>query len=151
VLSDSGQVTEIHEDNGIMMGKVNFGASRRTSASLMCPKSPWEITRSSTWDSRSIALTRKSARATLKMFEELGVLNEELEVPMKYMNEFRDGATAQRLAQEIRQITTRPWAIMEVCAAQTHSIIRNGIDQLLPEEIELIHAPVDRYASRLWS
>jgi hydrogenase expression/formation protein HypD len=60
---------------------------------------------------------------------------------MKYMNEFRDGATAQRLAREIRQITTRPWAIMEVCGGQTHSIIRNGIDQLLPEEIELIHGP----------
>jgi hydrogenase expression/formation protein HypD len=60
---------------------------------------------------------------------------------MKYMNEFRDGATARRLAQEIRQITTRPWAIMEVCGGQTHSIIRNGIDQLLPEEIELIHGP----------
>jgi hydrogenase expression/formation protein HypD len=60
---------------------------------------------------------------------------------MKYMNEFRDGATAQRLATEIRQITTRPWAIMEVCGGQTHSIIRNGIDQLLPEEIELIHGP----------
>ena len=60
---------------------------------------------------------------------------------MKYMNEFRDGAIAQRLATEIRQITTRPWAIMEVCGGQTHSIIRNGIDQLLPEEIELIHGP----------
>jgi hydrogenase expression/formation protein HypD len=60
---------------------------------------------------------------------------------MKYMNEFRDGAVAQRLATEIRQITTRPWAIMEVCGGQTHSIIRNGIDQLLPEEIELIHGP----------
>ncbi|MGA3188526.1 MAG: hydrogenase formation protein HypD [Bryobacteraceae bacterium] len=60
---------------------------------------------------------------------------------MKYMNEFRDGAIAQRLASEIRNITTRHWAIMEVCGGQTHSIIRNGIDQLLPEEIELIHGP----------
>jgi hydrogenase expression/formation protein HypD len=60
---------------------------------------------------------------------------------MKYMNEFRDGAVAQRMASEIRRIVTRPWAIMEVCGGQTHSIIRNGIDQLLPEEIELIHGP----------
>ncbi len=60
---------------------------------------------------------------------------------MKYLNEFRDGELSQKLAQDIRQITTRPWALMEVCGGQTHSIIRNGIDQLLPEEIELIHGP----------
>lgn len=60
---------------------------------------------------------------------------------MKYLTEFRDGALAQRLAAEIKAITTRPWAIMEVCGGQTHSILRNGIDQLLPQEIELIHGP----------
>ncbi|HNV76174.1 MAG TPA: hydrogenase formation protein HypD [Gemmatimonadaceae bacterium] len=60
---------------------------------------------------------------------------------MKYLTEFRDGAIAQRLAAEIRAMTTRPWAIMEVCGGQTHSILRNGIDQLLPSEIELIHGP----------
>src|SRR5215467_4159882 len=60
---------------------------------------------------------------------------------MKHVSEFRDGDLAARLAREIRQITTRPWAIMEVCGGQTHSIIRNGIDQILPKEIELIHGP----------
>lgn len=60
---------------------------------------------------------------------------------MKYLTEFRDGAKAQRLAEEIRKHTTQPWAIMEVCGGQTHSIIRNGIDQILPEAIELIHGP----------
>jgi hydrogenase expression/formation protein HypD len=60
---------------------------------------------------------------------------------MKYLDEYRDPELAQRLFAEIRRITTRPWAIMEVCGGQTHSIIRNGIDQLLPEEIELIHGP----------
>jgi hydrogenase expression/formation protein HypD len=60
---------------------------------------------------------------------------------MKYLNEFRDGETAQRLFREIARITTRPWALMEVCGGQTHSIIRNGIDQLLPPGIELIHGP----------
>ena len=60
---------------------------------------------------------------------------------MKYLTEFRDGAIAQKLAAEIRQMTTRHWAIMEVCGGQTHSIMRNGIDQLLPSEIELIHGP----------
>lgn len=60
---------------------------------------------------------------------------------MKYLDEYRDPELAARLFEEIRRITTRPWAIMEVCGGQTHSIIRNGIDQLLPREIELIHGP----------
>jgi hydrogenase expression/formation protein HypD len=60
---------------------------------------------------------------------------------MKYLTEFRDGAVARRIADEIHQHTTRPWAIMEVCGGQTHSILRNGIDQLLPSGIELIHGP----------
>jgi hydrogenase expression/formation protein HypD len=60
---------------------------------------------------------------------------------MKYLTEFGDGEMARNLAREIRSITTKPWALMEVCGGQTHSIIRNGIDQLLPPEIELIHGP----------
>jgi hydrogenase expression/formation protein HypD len=60
---------------------------------------------------------------------------------MKHLVEYRDADTAKRLAAEIRRIVTRPWAIMEVCGGQTHSIIRNGIDQLLPSEVELIHGP----------
>ncbi len=60
---------------------------------------------------------------------------------MKYLDEFRDPALARKLFDEIRAVTTRHWAIMEVCGGQTHSIIRNGIDQLLPDEIELIHGP----------
>ncbi len=60
---------------------------------------------------------------------------------MKYLTEFRDGDTARRLADEIARSVTRPWAIMEVCGGQTHSIIRNGIDQILPDEIQMIHGP----------
>lgn len=48
---------------------------------------------------------------------------------------------ARRLAAEIGRIATRPWAIMEVCGGQTHSIIRNAIDALLPPGVELIHGP----------
>ena len=60
---------------------------------------------------------------------------------MKYLDEFRDGEKAKRLAAEINRIVTKPWSIMEVCGGQTHSIIRNGIDQILPNEIEMIHGP----------
>jgi hydrogenase expression/formation protein HypD len=60
---------------------------------------------------------------------------------MKYLDEFRDPELARNLLDEIDALTTRNWAIMEVCGGQTHSIIRNGIDQLLPEKVELIHGP----------
>ena len=60
---------------------------------------------------------------------------------MKYLDEFSDPVLAKRLFDDIRAITTRPWALMEVCGGQTHSIIRHGIDQLLPDGIEMIHGP----------
>jgi hydrogenase expression/formation protein HypD len=60
---------------------------------------------------------------------------------MKYLNEFRNGEIAKRMAREIWQVATRPWKIMEICGGQTHSIIRNGIDQMLPPGIEMIHGP----------
>jgi len=60
---------------------------------------------------------------------------------MKYLDEFRNADVAKKLADDIHRITTRPWAIMEVCGGQTHSIIRNGLDQILPSGIELIHGP----------
>jgi hydrogenase expression/formation protein HypD len=60
---------------------------------------------------------------------------------MKYIDEYRDGDTARRYADAIHAITTRPWSIMEVCGGQTHSIVRFGLDELLPQAITLIHGP----------
>lgn len=60
---------------------------------------------------------------------------------MKYLDEFRDPALAAGILDEIRARTTRQWHVMEVCGGQTHSIIRHGIDQLLPDQITLIHGP----------
>ncbi len=60
---------------------------------------------------------------------------------MKYLDEFSDPDIARRLLSEIHAATSESWAIMEVCGGQTHSIIRHGIDQLLPEGIEMIHGP----------
>ncbi len=62
-------------------------------------------------------------------------------MPMKYIDEYRDPQLALKLLEEIRRKTTRHWTIMEICGGQTHSIIRNGIDQLLPDTIELVHGP----------
>ncbi|MCW2524328.1 MAG: hydrogenase formation protein HypD [Frankiales bacterium] len=60
---------------------------------------------------------------------------------MKYLDEFSNPDLARRLLDQIHQAATRRWAIMEVCGGQTHSIIRHGIDQLLPDEVEMIHGP----------
>jgi len=60
---------------------------------------------------------------------------------MKYIDEYRDPGLALRLLEEIRRTATRQWTIMEICGGQTHSIMRNGIDQLLPDTIELVHGP----------
>ncbi|MFC0597850.1 hydrogenase formation protein HypD [Streptomyces palmae] len=60
---------------------------------------------------------------------------------MKYIQEFNDPDLARRLLEDIHATATRPWAMMEVCGGQTHSIIRHGIDQLLPDTVELIHGP----------
>jgi len=60
---------------------------------------------------------------------------------MKYIDEYRDPQLAQSLAAEIRQRTTRPWVLMEICGGQTHTLMRYGIAELLPPELELVHGP----------
>jgi hydrogenase expression/formation protein HypD len=64
-----------------------------------------------------------------------------MEIRVKYLDEYRDGKIAAKLVDEIRRIQTHRWVIMEVCGGQTHSIVKNGIDHLLPEGIELVHGP----------
>ena len=60
---------------------------------------------------------------------------------MKYLDEYRDGGIAAGIVAEMRRIQTRPWVLMEVCGGQTHSIVKNGIDHLLPPGVELVHGP----------
>ena len=60
---------------------------------------------------------------------------------MKYIDEYRQQELADGLAKEIRRTVTRPWVLMEVCGGQTHSIVKYGIDYLLPKEVELVHGP----------
>jgi len=60
---------------------------------------------------------------------------------MKYLEEYRDPEVAAGLLREIRRVVRSPWVIMEVCGGQTHSIVRYGIDRMLPGEIELVHGP----------
>jgi hydrogenase expression/formation protein HypD len=60
---------------------------------------------------------------------------------MKYIDEYRDPAQAQAYAAEITKLATRKWTLMEVCGGQTHAIVKFGIDQLLPDNVELVHGP----------
>jgi hydrogenase expression/formation protein HypD len=60
---------------------------------------------------------------------------------MKYVDEFRDRESAQKLADAIAQAVRRPWTIMEVCGGQTHTIVKYGIDEVLRPGVELVHGP----------
>jgi hydrogenase expression/formation protein HypD len=60
---------------------------------------------------------------------------------MKYLDEFRDRNAAKKLSAEIHSLVRKPWTVMEICGGQTHSIMKYNIEELLPEEITLIHGP----------
>jgi hydrogenase expression/formation protein HypD len=60
---------------------------------------------------------------------------------MKFIDEYRDGEPARRIALALKKITTRPWTLMEVCGGQTHSIVKFGVDELLPADLTLVHGP----------
>jgi len=60
---------------------------------------------------------------------------------MKYLDEYRDAEASEKLAAAIARTVTRPWTIMEVCGGQTHTIVKYGIDEVLPKGVELVHGP----------
>jgi hydrogenase expression/formation protein HypD len=60
---------------------------------------------------------------------------------MKYITEYRDAALVKGIVDEIRRTVTRPWVIMEICGGQTHAIMRHGLEQILPTQVELVHGP----------
>jgi hydrogenase expression/formation protein HypD len=60
---------------------------------------------------------------------------------VKYVDEYRDGDAARALVTAIRRTVTRPWVVMEVCGGQTHTIVKYGLDEMLPDLVELVHGP----------
>jgi len=60
---------------------------------------------------------------------------------MKYLDEYRNATLAQKVLSEIRRVVTKSWVLMEVCGGQTHTIVKYGIDHMLPPEVELVHGP----------
>ena len=60
---------------------------------------------------------------------------------MKYIDEYRSESAARSCAELIRKTVTRPWTLMEICGGQTHTIVKSGLESLLPKEISLVHGP----------
>ena len=60
---------------------------------------------------------------------------------MRFVDEYRDGEAVRRAAAAIASVQTRPWTLMEICGGQTHSILKFGLDQLLPDQLTLVHGP----------
>ncbi len=60
---------------------------------------------------------------------------------MKYVDEYRSESAARKYADIIRKTVTRPWTLMEICGGQTHTIVKSGLESLLPKEISLVHGP----------
>ncbi len=163
-LAIPGKVEEITTDGLIRVGRVNFGGVVKNVCLDYVPEvevGDYTIVHVGFAISK---IDEETAEQTLADFRALGMLDEELASEeeafaraakaapvrcpdgsccrqMKYLTEFRNGEIAQRMAREIHSVATRPWKIMEVCGGQTHSIIRNGIDQMLPAGIEMIHGP----------
>ncbi|MFQ5857149.1 MAG: hydrogenase formation protein HypD [Anaerolineae bacterium] len=60
---------------------------------------------------------------------------------MKFVDEYRRETDAQKFVHAIRELVSRPWTVMEICGGQTHTLIKFGIDHMLPEEVTLVHGP----------
>ena len=60
---------------------------------------------------------------------------------MRFVDEYRDGESVRKFAASIRGLVTRPWTLMEICGGQTHTLIRFGIDEMLPPAVTMVHGP----------
>lgn len=60
---------------------------------------------------------------------------------MKFLDEYRDAKAAKQFAAAIRKVTTKPWTLMEICGGQTNTIVKFGIDELIPKEVTMVHGP----------
>ncbi len=60
---------------------------------------------------------------------------------MRFLDEFRRAPDVQRVLTAIERTVTRDWVLMEVCGGQTHTIVKSGLDQVLPDKITLLHGP----------
>ena len=60
---------------------------------------------------------------------------------MKFLHEYRDPELVEQYLNEINKVTTQDWVLMEFCGGQTHSLVKNGILNILPDKIRMVHGP----------
>ncbi len=139
-LAIPGKVAEVYELQGMRMAKVQFGGITARGLPGVCSRDAgWRSTSWCMWVSPSAQWMKKKRSAPIELLAEMDQLTE-LEAPvveeigtpreatMRYLDEYRDGELAAKIVEDIRNIQTKPWVIMEVCGGQTHSIVKNGID-----------------------
>ena len=139
-LAVPGKIVELTEDEPLARrGKVDFGGVVKAINLSLVPEAgmgDYVLVHV------GVAIGRVDEREALRVFEylrEIGELEEETLV--KFLDEYRDADHARQYAETLRRLVTRPWTIMEVCGGQTHSIVRFGVDELLPPEVTLVHGP----------
>ena len=94
-----------------------------------------------------IAISRidpDEARRTLELLREAGLdidRTSKQGAAVKYLDEYRDAQLVRQVAADITRAVTRPWVLMEICGGQTHTIMRYGLDTLLPPALEIVHGP----------
>ena len=160
-LAIPGKLMEIAPDaQGVLMGKANFGGIVKQ---VCLEYTPEVVVGDYVLVHVGFALSKvdeEEAARTYKALEELqlGELDVRMwmipidpfadrrrrksgNASMKFLDEYRSEELAQKIVGEIKRTVTRPWVLMEVCGGQTHSIVKYGIDRLLPKEVELVHGP----------
>ena len=136
---------EIRPHDELPMGKVEFGGIVKDVCLSYTPEAEmgdYVLVHVGFAISR---MDEAEARGAVELIEQIEgggiVLQLRPKRKMKFLDEYRDAEAVRRLAAAIRETTTRPWNIMEMCGGQTHAILRFGLDELLPQEITLIHGP----------
>ena len=136
-----GRVVRIVNEQSLRMGEIDFGGVTRKVCLAYVPEAivgDYAIVHAGF--AISIVDEEEAAR-TLELAREIETQLAGRRRVMKFLDEFRDAAVVRTLLERIRGTITRPWAIMEVCGGQTHTIVRYGLDELLPREVTLVHGP----------
>jgi len=170
-LAIPGKVLSTYDQHGVRMAKVQFGGVVREACLECVPEVQageyvlvhvgFALSRIDEAEAgthaRGIAGARPTAKLEAPAADEPAERAQSLpgkeglgQPAMKYLDEYRDGEIAARIVDKMRRTLTRPWVLMEVCGGQTHSIVKNGSDYLLPAGVELVHGPGCRSALRRW-
>ena len=153
-LAVPGKVVEIVGEGELRMGKVDFSGVKREASLAFVPEvqlGDYVLVHVGFAISRIDEQQAMETLAALQEIGELGELGTPDETPppsgrrgeelMRHVDEYRDPAAVEAVVRRIHATVTRPWTLMEVCGGQTHSILKFGMDELLPEKVRLVHGP----------